>query len=82
MGGYEVELGKKEVRGVAERFPSVLEQADDAIVAGRAMDGDVQAFAHRESERLEDRRFDDDAVAPAPRRVVPTDGHHREVGRR
>lgn len=28
-----------------ERFRSALEQADDGIVAGRAMDGDVAAFA-------------------------------------
>lgn len=28
-----------------ERFRSALEQADDRIVAGRAMDGDVAAFA-------------------------------------
>lgn len=28
-----------------ERFRSALEQADDGIVAGRAMDGDVEAFA-------------------------------------
>ncbi|MFJ4173482.1 RNA polymerase sigma factor [Microbacterium sp. NPDC089696] len=30
---------------VGERFRSALEQADDRIVAGRAMDGDVDAFA-------------------------------------
>lgn len=30
---------------MVERFLSALEQADDRIVAGRAMDGDVQAFA-------------------------------------
>lgn len=30
---------------MAERFLSALEQADDRIVAGRAMDGDVDAFA-------------------------------------
>jgi RNA polymerase sigma-70 factor (ECF subfamily) len=30
---------------VSERFRSALEQADDRIVAGRAMDGDVEAFA-------------------------------------
>lgn len=30
---------------VGERFRSALEQADDALVAGRAMDGDVDAFA-------------------------------------
>lgn len=30
---------------VGERFRSALEQADDRIVAGRAMDGDVGAFA-------------------------------------
>lgn len=30
---------------MTERFQSVLEQADDRIVAGRAMDGDVAAFA-------------------------------------
>ncbi len=28
-----------------ERFRRALEQADDGIVAGRAMDGDVEAFA-------------------------------------
>ena len=28
-----------------ERFRSALEQADDRMVAGRAMDGDVAAFA-------------------------------------
>lgn len=30
---------------MTERFQSALEQADDRIVAGRAMDGDVDAFA-------------------------------------